>query len=543
MKKNGLFILGLASLMSLGLTSCNGGGEKEKIEHHKESYYEHIDSNYDFYSRDKMKITIMVPTEAGYSDALMKKVEEATNTTIELKKYTTDAYSTAILDSFTSPSTMPDIYCRVPDVEVFKEQEAAYELYDLLMQYAPDYRKNLSVEGWVQLTDATTHGVYSISNIREPEYQLSYLMRKDWLKKVQGSLSFDVDVENPNLSWDQFTEILEHFRDDDPNGNGSKDELPFSVENISYLRYLFGINTSYYFSTDLETGEYQAVVNHKNYKKYLSSVQDLYAGRLLDNQYITAKVESLMSANKLGACITYAEYAQTSLKSLTSPTDDSGKTNPNYVKDAEWVSFKLTGPKCADNKYYSAVPSAAGLVHGFVISSQVKEERAIELVRILNWFYREAGENLFNYGVENEHYTMQDGKKVIKEEYASFTNARAAGLLYSSMPFHWLKDSYIQMVTGGKALDQLDNTQKAFYNALGIGKFNFQKQAVSINTSEWSGNSKALTGQLSAFEANVIKGDIDDVKLTSELDKVIKAFAKASQEANEVYAEIYDVCK
>lgn len=58
---------------------------------------------------------------------------------------------------------------------------------------------------------------------------------------------------------------------------------------------------------------------------------------------------------------------------------------------------------------------------------------------------------------------------------------------------------------------------------------------------EW--NSKALTGQLSAFEANVIKGDIDDVKLTSELDKVIKAFAKASQEANEVYAEIYDVCK
>lgn len=544
MKKNRLFILGLASLMSLGLASCNGGSHNgEKIEHHKESYYESIDSNYDFYSRERMKITMMVPTEAGYSDALMKKVEEATNTTIELKKYQMDAYSNAILDSFTSPSSMPDIYCRVPDIEVFKEQEAAYELYDLLMQYAPDYRKNLSVQDWMQLTDATTHGIYSISNIREPEYQLSYLMRKDWLKKVQSSLSFDVDVDNPDLSWDQFTEILTHFRDDDPNGNGSKDELPFSVENISYLRYLFGINTSYYFSTDLETGEYQAVVDHKNYKKYLSSIQDLYAGKLLDNQYITAKVESLMSANKLGACITYAEYAQTSLKSLTSATDDSGKTNPNYVKDAEWVSFKLTGPKCADNKTYSAVPSAAGLVHGFVVSSQVSKERAIELVRILNWFYREGGETLFNYGVENEHYTLQDGKKVIKEQYASFESARSAGLLYSSMPIHWMKDSYIQMVTGGKALTELDKTQKAFYDALGIGKFNFQKQSVSINTSEWSENSQALMNQLSAFEANVIKGQIDDVKLNGELDKVINAFAKASQEANEVYAEIYDICK
>mgnify|MGYP000108565565 FL=1 len=160
---------------------------------------------------------------------------------------------------------MPDIYCRVPDIEVFKEQDAAYELYDLLMQYAPDYRKNLSVDDWVQLTDAATHGVYTISNIREPEYQLSYLMRKDWLSKVASDLSFEVDINNPTLTWDQFTEILEHFRDDDPNGNGSKDELPFSIENISYLRYLFGINTSYYFTND-ESG-YQAVVNHQNYKR------------------------------------------------------------------------------------------------------------------------------------------------------------------------------------------------------------------------------------------------------------------------------------
>lgn len=539
MKKRNVWLTSLMGFLALSLISCGStSGNKDKVEHHKEDYYEKIDDNYDFYSRDKLKITMMLPMEAGYSDALMKKVEEATNIEIVLKEYaTTEAYSNAILDSFSNPKSMPDIYCRVPDIEVFKEQEAAYELYDLMMQYAPDYRKNLTVDDWVQLTDATTHGVYSLSNIREPEYQLSYLMRKDWLKKVQSDLTFDVDVDNPDLSWDQFVEILEHFRDDDPNGNGDKDELPFSVENISYLRYLFGINTSYYFSTDLETGEYQAVVDHKNYKKYLSSIQDLYAGNLLDKQYITAKVESLMSANKLGACITYAEYAQTSLNSL------HDTTNPNRVPSAEWVSFKLTGPKCADNKYYSAVPSAAGLVHGFVISSQVSEERAIELMRILNWFYREEGETLFNYGVEGEHYTVQDGKKVLKEEYASFKTARSAGMLFSSMPIHWLRDSYTQMVTGGKSLDQLDEGQAAFYNALGIGKFNFQKQAVSINTNEWSENSKSLMNTLSAFEANVIKGSIDDVKLEGELNKIIASFAKASKEANEVYEEIYNICK
>ncbi len=533
MEKKKIVLL-LASLLSF--TSCGGGSSnKDKVEHHKESYYEHIDDNYDFYSRDKLTITMMLPEEAGYSDALMSKVEEATNTKINIKSYKSDAYSNAIVDSFSNPKNMPDIYCRVPDIEVFKEQDAAYELYDLLMQYAPDYRKNLSVDDWVQLTDAATHGVYTISNIREPEYQLSYLMRKDWLSKVASDLSFEVDINNPTLTWDQFTEILEHFRDDDPNGNGSKDELPFSIENISYLRYLFGINTSYYFTND-ESG-YQAVVNHQNYKKYLSSIQDLYAGNLLDNQYITAKIESLMSADKLGACITYAEYAQTSLNSL------HDVNNPNRVPSADWVSFKLTGPKCPDGKTYDGVPSAAGLVHGFVVSSTVSEERAIELVRILNWFYREEGETLFNYGVENVHYTVKDGKKVIKPEYASFTNARAAGLLYSAMPFHWLKDSYIQMVTGGKDLSELDDGQKAFYNALGIDKFNFTKQAVSINTNEWSENSKALINQLNAFEANVIKGSIDDRKLESELNNIISSFAKANQEANEAYSEIYEICK
>ena len=536
MKKKNLVLL-FAGLLSISLTSCNGGGNnKNKVEHHKDDYYEHIDNNYDFYSRDKLTITMMLPTEAGYSDALMSKVEEATNTKIIIKSYNNDAYANAIVDSFSSTKNMPDIYCRVPDIEVFKEQDAAYELYDLLMQYAPDYRKNLSVDDWVQLTDATTHGIYSISNIREPEYQLSYLMRKDWLSKITSELSFEVDVDNPSFTWDQFTEVLEHFRDNDPNGNGSKDELPFSVENISYLRYLFGINTSYYFTNDSTNG-YQAVVDHQNYKKYLSSIQDLYAGNLLDNQYITASVESLMSANKLGACITYAEYAQTSLNSLRDPN------NASRVPNADWVSFKLTGPKCPDGKTYDGVPSAAGLVHGFVISSVVSEERAKELVRILNWFYREEGETLFNYGVKDVHYTEVNGKKIIKPEYASFANARSAGLLFSAMPFHWLKDSYIQMVTGGKDISELDAGQKAFYNALGIEKFNFQKQAVSINTSEWSSNSKALMNQLSAFEANVIKGSIDDRKLDGELAKIVSSFSKASKEANEVYSEIYDICK
>ena len=99
------------------------------------------------------------------------------------------------------------------------------------------------------------------------------------------------------------------------------------------------------------------------------------------------------------------------------------------------------------------------------------------------------------------------------------------------------------MVTGGKDLSELDDGQKAFYNALGIDKFNFTKQAVSINTNEWSENSKALINQLNAFEANVIKGSIDDRKLESELNNIISSFAKANQEANEAYSEIYEICK
>ena len=102
MEKKKIVLL-LASLLSF--TSCGGGSSnKDKVEHHKESYYEHIDDNYDFYSRDKLTITMMLPEEAGYSDALMSKVEEATNTKINIKSYKSDAYllpSTPSSSSFT----------------------------------------------------------------------------------------------------------------------------------------------------------------------------------------------------------------------------------------------------------------------------------------------------------------------------------------------------------------------------------------------------------------------------------------------------------
>ena len=504
-------------------------GKTERRERTPRSEYKQ-DYNYDFYSRDKLTIKIIAPINEGkYSktDNLIPEIEKATNTKLDVTFVSEDAFADRLVTSLGGNDT-PELFCRVPNRQALIRDGAAYPLYDLLMQYAPNYMD--TVESYndpnmlLELTDVASFEIYSMMNIREPECQLSFLIRKDWL----DALKLDVPE-----TWDEFVAVLQAFKDGDANGNGdSNDEIPFSVQDITNLRYAFGIDTRYYFAMDGE--EYVPTVYHSQYKNYLESLQELFAAGLLDNTYNErgyAGLQNIMGNNTLGCTVYYSEFAKLG-------TEDLRK---NGFTGGTWIGIQpIKGPGGE-----SGVQSAGGFENNFMISSKVSAEKAREIVRFMNWFYTKDGINLLNYGVDGKHNTVNaDGTRTVKPEYANFTAARKAGMLFESFNYRFSMDAYLQYVFNGNTVNNLAETDKLFYDALGLGdengkgKYKFVKNCFCLYTDEWTKKSTTLESDMNKFEENAIKGIYYGNKLNSELDNLKNKYKTAYDEAKAAYAEL-----
>lgn len=498
-----------------------------RIERRPRSEYEQ-DYDYDFNSRETLEIRILAPiddSKFSETDNLIPQIEKATNTKLNVTFVSEDAYADRLTTSLSGDDT-PELFCRVSNRQALIKDGAAYPLYDILMQYAPNYMD--MVESYndedmlLELTDVETFEIYTMMNIRQPECQLSFLIREDWLNNL--------GLEVPE-TWDEFVAVLRAFKNDDPNGNGKQDEIPFSAQDITNLRYAFGIDTKYYFAMDGE--EYVPTVYHSQYLNYLTALQDLYAEGLLDKTYYTrgySGIENIMYNDTLGCTVYYSEYAKLATEGLRQNGHTAGK----------WVGIApIAGPN-GD----AGIQSAGGFEHNFMISSKVSKEKAIEIVRFMNWFYTEEGINLLNYGIDGTHNTVnEDGTRTLKPEYASFTAAREAGLLFEPFNFYFSYDSYLQCVTNGKALNELGETDKLFFDALGINadktpKYNFVKNCVCLYTAEWKKNSTTLERDMNQFEERAITGVYYDSKLTSELDALKQKYKTAYDEGKAAYKEL-----
>ena len=147
--------------------------------------------------------------------------------------------------------------------------------------------------------------------------------------------------------------------------------------------------------------------------------------------------------------------------------------------------------------------------------------------------------------MEGVHHTLNaDGTRTIKKEYANFTAARKAGMLFESFNYRFAKDAYLQYVFNGNSVDSLAETDRLFYDALGLGdadgngKYSFVKNCFCLYTGEWTKNSTTLEREMKQFEEKAITGVYYDAKLTSELESLKAKYKTAYDEAKSAYDEL-----
>lgn len=139
-------------------------------------------------------------------------------------------------DAFFGGSSLTD-----SDILKYGTQGLLIPLESLIDQYAPNIKKLLEDNPDIKKVVTAPDGhIYSIPNvITEGANELGevYFINKTWLDKLGLSIP---------TTTDEFEQVLKAFKDNgDLNGNGKKDEIPFSFSNGNTLNGVFGLYGSF----------------------------------------------------------------------------------------------------------------------------------------------------------------------------------------------------------------------------------------------------------------------------------------------------------
>ena len=152
-----------------------------------------------------------------------KELEAKTNIRIEWELVKDADWKTKMNLMFAS-GDWPDLIIRpsVLDVEEYGvAQGILVPLDDYLEEYMPNYSSRLNMNSANASIPASDGKTYFVGNLtaQNVNHDGNHFINKTWLDKL--------GLEVPTTI-DELTEVLRAFRDQDPNGNGEKDEIPFS---------------------------------------------------------------------------------------------------------------------------------------------------------------------------------------------------------------------------------------------------------------------------------------------------------------------------
>jgi putative aldouronate transport system substrate-binding protein len=381
-------------------------------------------------------------------------------------------------------------------------------LNDLIETHAPNFKKFLDENPDIANMIKTDKGdIYAFPFIRGDDRIKVYygpVVRKDWLDKVGME---------PPTTIEEWENVLTAFRDNDPNGNGKKDEIPFLLEVGAVRNELlnsmigaWGILSKFY----QKDGKVQYGELQPEYKEFLTVMNRWYKEGLIDKDFaaVDGKLkDAKTSNNELGVLYGYS-------------SGTIGKFT-DLMKDSV-PGFKMMAlPHPTLNK--GDVP-AAGMIsptypgeHSAAITTAAKNPE-----QIIKWFdlaYGEQGHNLFNFGIQGESYELVDGKPVytdviknnpdkltFKQAQAQFMRTQYGG------PFVQDVESFLQQMKYQEQLDSLDTWSKA--------KNELQLPLMTLSTEE-SSKLASIMNDINTYSDEMIIKFIMGVESLDNFDKYV----------------------
>ncbi len=352
-------------------------------------------------SKDPMTITMYMHNIYDHfspDKPVFKKATELTNITLKNEASNVQEADEAF-NLMLSGGQIPDlIQSPINSLNEIGLQGALLPLQDLVAEHAPHLQKFLDENPDIRKTITAPDGnIYAISHSTGGDAAHGYFIRQDWL----GQLG----LETPK-NVDELYTVLKSFRENDPNGNGQKDEIPYFARNVHYLKTgLFHLWDAHWdFYVDGDKVEYGP--NNPQYKDALVNVSKWYAEGLIDPEIFTRGPQSRDYAlgNNIGG-MTHDYFASTA--SYTS----------KLAGEIEGFQFKpITPPMDINGDIVE--PTRRDKIDDWLAAWGISAKAAdpIAIMKYIDFWFTEEGLLLFNYGIEGESYNMVDGKPILTDE-------------------------------------------------------------------------------------------------------------------------------
>lgn len=307
---------------------------------------------------------------------------------------------------------IPDVMVSTYRADMMKvaEQGTFAPLDEYIDQYAPNLKKILDEHPeYVRDLKSTDGKMYFLPFIGAVKTFKVWMLRGDWLEK----LGLEVPV-----TLDDWYNVLKAFKEQDPNGNGEADEIPFTTRNTQagVLAFMEAFGISGFEANEqffIEDGKVKYAYTDPRFKEALTFINKLYSEGLIDPEYATNDTNVWLSriTNEVsGACQDTTARAY----SLGTQVRAAGSEDAHFVVVAPPMGpdgTQMTTSQMQPIRGYTAISAD---------SKYIKE-----IVQMFDYFFSEEGKLLNNFGIEGETYTMVDGKPTYTDAIAKDPEGRS----------------------------------------------------------------------------------------------------------------------
>ena len=286
-------------------------------------------------------------------------------------------------------------------VDQYGPEGAFVPLNDLIDEHAPNIKAFFEKYPEKQAAATSADGnLYYIPYLPDGKYGRAYFIRQDWLAAV--------GMEAPE-NVDELHKVLTAFRNNDPNGNGKKDEVPFFARQWPELLRLVTLwdgrssGSDTYHDFHVADGKIKHGYAGEGYREGIKNIAQWYKEGLVDAEVFTrgsSSREYLLSENLGG--MTHDWFASTSSYNVSLKDKVPGFAFKAFAPPAS-----ISGVRMEEHRRIPVKPDGWAIGH--------TNKHLEETIKYFDFWFTEKGRTLTNFGVEGKTWTMVDGKPTFTE--------------------------------------------------------------------------------------------------------------------------------